>query len=840
MIGLLKKSRPLGDRFFDWIPTFVGMVRKDLSLRDSSFPLMVREDPPLGDSSFPFPCKRESSKTTCRPIWVSCLLWRHIIFMLLLWAGAVPAQEAPVAGGPFCPIVFQVPERPVVDVETEEGDTYLNADSIDLTEKGISHLTGSVEMSTDTWQARADDAVYNDPGNFVDLSGDVKFWEESLFLAGEGAHIDVEDSTATVSGAEYYLHDSDARGRADELFIDPGTLTSGKGMTFTTCAPENGGGIEQNFWRISARELHLNHDTDRGSGRDIVLKIKDIPVFYAPYFTFPLSRERKSGFLAPGIGKNSHGGFETRLPYYWNISPSMDATITPRVLANSGVMGMLEYRYLRAGGEGRVSLEYLPGDVGFGDRDRSMINIELNQTFLGRGRLYVDYNQASDPEYLEDFGTDLAISSTRYLPRRADVTYRGRNWNVLGRLHSYQIVDQSIRVTSRPYKNLPRLQFRYRPLSGNKKINLDLQTDFTYFDRTGETGVTVDVTGFRADLYPTISYPIRTQAAFLVPRVGVRFTQYELDKQGPFKKSPNRTLPIVSVDSGVFLERDFRMRDRDFQHTLEPRLFYLYVPHEDQNDLPVFDSSVFNLDYNALFRENRFSGYDRIGDTNQVTLALGSRLVNRDTGKQLASLQVAQSFYLEDQDVIRQILGAQGELVDIGIPENDLLSPLIVEAGANLRDDLTLGAEIYWDINDRLTRKMALTAQYNPEGSKVINLAYRVRRAATGQIRRTPTDIEQSDVSFSWPLTDKLNTVGRWNYAVSEGRTLDLFFGVEYEGCCFAIKAVGRRFLSNLEGDFNTGFFLQLELKGLGSIGQRTVDLLNQAIPGYGDSLPLQ
>ena len=766
-------------------------------------------------------------------MWVSCLL-------LLLWGGAVLAQEAPVAGGPFCPIVFQVPERPVVDVETEEGDTYLNADSIDLTEKGISHLTGSVEMSTDTWQARADNAVYNDPGSFVDLSGDVKFWEESLFLSGDGAHIDVEDSTATVSGAEYYLHDSDARGRADELFIDPGTLTSGKGMSFTTCAPENGGGIEENFWRISARELHLNHDTDRGSGRNIVLKIKDIPVFYAPYFTFPLSRERKSGFLAPGIGKNSHGGVETRLPYYWNIAPNMDATITPRVLANSGVMGMLEFRYIRTGGEGRVNLEYLPGDVGFDDRDRSMLNIELTQSFLGRGRLYVDYNQASDPEYLEDFGTDLAISSTHYLPRRADVTYRGRNWNVLGRLHSYQIVDQSIRVTSRPYKNLPRLQFRYRPLSGNKKINLDLRTDFTYFDRTGETGVTVDVTGFRADLYPTISYPIRTQAAFLVPRVGVRFTQYELDKQGPFKKSPNRTLPIVSVDSGVFLERDFRMRDRDFQHTLEPRLFYLYVPHEDQNDLPVFDSSVFNLDYNALFRENRFSGYDRIGDTNQVTLALGSRLVNRDTGKQLASLQVAQSFYLEDQDVIRQILGAQGELVDIGIPENDLLSPLIVEAGANLRDDLTLGAEIYWDINDRLTRKMALTAQYNPEGSRVINLAYRVRRAATGQIRRTPTDIEQSDVSFSWPLTDKLNTVGRWNYAVSEGRTLDLFFGVEYEGCCFAIKAVGRRFLSNLEGDFNTGFFLQLELKGLGSIGQRTVDLLNQAIPGYGDSLPLQ
>ena len=767
--------------------------------------------------------------------------WRLIIFMGLLWAGALPAQQTSTAGGASCPVVFQTPERPVVDVEMEEGDTYLNADQLDLAEQGISHLSGSVEVSTQKWQARAHDAVYNDPGNFVDLSGDVKFWEESLFLSGSRAHIDVEDSTATVSGANYYLPNSDARGKADELFIDPGALTAGKAMTFTTCAQTSDGGVGGNFWRIRAQELTLNHDTQSGSGKHIVLKIKDLPVFYAPYFTFPLSRERKSGFLPPSVGKNSHGGVETRLPYYWNISPNMDATITPRALVNSGVMGMLDYRYMLSEGDGRVSLEYLPGDVGFGDRDRSMINIELNQRLFGRGELYVNYNRASDPEYLEDFGTDLSVSSTRYLQRRADLSFRGSNWRALGRLHSYQIVDQSIAVTSRPYKNLPRFQFSYFPLRGNNRINLNLLTDLTYFDRTGETGVDVDVTGFRTDLYPSISYPLRSGAAFLTPKVGVRFTRYELDQRGPFAKSPNRTLPIVSVDSGVFLERGFETQGGDsLLHTLEPRLFYLYVPYEDQNDLPVFDTSVFNLDYNALFRENRFSGYDRIGDTNQFTLALGSRLSNRDNGKQIASLQVAQSFYIEDQDVIRQILDTQGRLVDIGVPEQDLLSPLIIEAGANLREDLTLGAEVYLDINDRQTRKMALTAQYNPASSKVINLAYRVRRADSGQIRRTPTDIDQSDVSFSWPLSANLNAVGRWNYAVSEGRTLDLFFGMEYEGCCFAVKAVGRRFLANLDGDFNTGFFMQLELKGLGSIGRRTTEFLNQAIPGYGDGLVLR
>ena len=765
-------------------------------------------------------------------------LWRLLVLFLMLWGGSATAQEAP-ATGPYCPAVFHIPDKPVVDVELEEGDTYVNAERIDLLEHGVSELEGSVEMTTDTWTARANEAIHNDAGNYVDLSGDVKFWEESLYLDGDRAHIELDNSTATVNEAQYYIPENNAWGEAEELFIDPGILTSGKEMAFTTCAPKNGGGIEENFWKISARELNLNHQTNRGSGRGIVLKIKDIPVFYAPYFTFPLSRDRKSGFLAPGIGKNSHGGFETRLPYYWNISPSMDATITPRVLANSGVMGMLEYRYLFSRGQGSVNLEYLPGDVGFDDRDRSIINFEHTQSFLDRGRLSVIYNRASDPEYLEDFGAELAVSSTRYLPRRADLTYRGRNWNVLARLHSYQVVDRTIAVTSRPYKNLPRLQFRYRPLTGNKKINLNLQSDITYFDRTDETGVTTDVTGFRTDLYPSISYPIRSQSAYLIPKVGVRYTQYNLTEQGPFNKSPSRTLPIVSVDSGVFLERNLGLQSADYLHTLEPRLFYLYIPHEDQSNLPVFDSSVYNLDYNALFRENRFSGYDRIGDTNQVTLALGSRLINRETGKQTASLQLAQSFYLEDQNVIRQILGVRGELVDIGSPEDDLLSPLIVEATANLRDDLTVGAELYWDTEDSITRKMVLSAQYDPPGSKVVNLAYRVRRADSGLIRRVPTDIEQSDVSFSWPVTDRLNLVGRWNYAVSEARSLDLFFGMEYEGCCFSIKAVGRRFLSNLDGDFNTGIFLQLQLKGLGSIGERTAELLNQAIPGYGDSLLL-
>ena len=758
--------------------------------------------------------------------------------LLLVGGNAGAADLFKWLGGAYCPASFEIPAGPVFDSEPEEGDIQVSADFIDMTERGASHLQGNVELVMEEQQARADEVFYDEAANDATLTGDVKFWSESLYLNSETAHVKFDDDTGTFTSSQYYLPNNQGRGGAEDLFIDPGDITSGENMDYTTCVADSGNGdFEGDFWKITADKLVLNHETERGSGRNIVLRIKDIPLFYAPYMTFPLNDKRKSGFLTPGVGKAGGNGFETRLPYYWNISPNMDATITPRVFSDSGFMGMVEYRYLFDSSAGRLNLEYLPGDNQFSGRDRSLIGFEHSQTFLDRGKLSLVYNRVSDPEYLEDFGAQLAIASTRFLPRRADLSYRGNKWNLSARMLSYQVVDRGIAAASRPYKNLPRVQFKYAPLSGNKKINLRLTSELTYFDRTDETEVTVDVTGFRADIYPSISYPIRSQSAFIIPKVGVHHTQYSLARQGPFKENPSRTIPIVSLDSGLFLERGTAFGGRNFLHTLEPRLYYLYVPHEDQTDLPVFDSSNFNLDYNVLFRENRFTGLDRVGDSNQVTLAVGSRLINRDTGKQFAYFRVAQSFYLEDQDVIRQRLTADGRLTDIGMRNTNLLSPVVVEAGANISDDLTLGAEIYWDPNDNVTRKMTLTAQYNPVDSKVINMAYRVRRAESGLVRRLPTDIEQSDVSFSWPVTDKLNAVGRWNYAVTEGRSLDLFAGLEYEGCCFALKAVGRRFLTNLKGEFNNGFFIQFELKGLGSLGARTADFLYQTIPGYGDGL---
>ena len=757
-----------------------------------------------------------------RPAWPLALC--------LLAAGNARAQDAPGAG--LCPADAALSARPVVDAALEAGDIYINADNISATDQGLSRLQGNVEFAQDRRQARADEVLYNRDENNADFSGNVQYWDETLYLGGDAAQVELDDSTGRFMEAEYYLLKRRGRGRAEELLAEADKLTKGKNINYTTCALAGAGAAARNFWELSASELTLNHETERGSGRNIVLKIKGVPALYAPYFTFPLSRERKSGFLMPGYGASRGNGLELRLPYYWNIAPNMDATFTPRVITDNGVMAMAEYRYLLDSGRGALNLEYLPDDDHFNGRDRSFIRFQHNQRLFAKGSLSLLYNRVSDREYLEDFGNQLINSSRRYLPRRASLRFRGNKWNLLARLRDYQVVDRSINAISRPYKTLPRVRFRYAPLSGNNRLNVDFVSEAVYFDRGDDLGLDVNVTGLRADLYPSVRFPLRSSAAFFIPRAGLRYTRYDLDERGSFEKNPERTLPIVSVDSGLFLEREARFAGGSYLHTLEPRLYYLYIPYKDQTHLPVFDSASLNLNYDAPFTDNRLAGTDRIGDANRLALGVASRLVSSETGRQTAFVRVMQFYLLEDQKVFRQRLNAQGELEDLGTLNTDLFSPVVAEAGA-MFGPWNLKGELQWDPNENTALKKWLRVQYQPASDRVFNFSYRAVRSQSGQLRRNLTDIEQTDLSFRWPINLSWSVVGRWNYAIPEGRSPDLFAGVEYQSCCFGIRVVGRRYLTNLEGDFNTGVFLQLELKGLAGVGRNTVDFLHQAIPGY-------
>ncbi len=733
---------------------------------------------------------------------------------ILLLSGASAAELGGDYTTRLCPTSLNIPDRPYVDAELESGDLHMTADEADLVENGISTLTGNAEITRDSQQITADVIKYDQTNDTADLDGNINYWDEAVFLKSDQANMLLNDGIADFTEADFIIKDSRARGTASKMTLDIGTRSDLEDVNYTTCDPND------EFWKLTASKISLDHENNWGTAKHVVLKIKNVPIFYSPYMSFPLNKERKSGFLAPGYGNTNRHGFEARLPYYWNISPNMDATFTPRLLTKSGVMAMGEYRYLFSKAKGEVSFEYLASDNERQDQHRNALNFTHHQQFLDSGNLFLTYNRVSDKFYFEDFGNQLSTSSIRFLERRAEVTYGGNNWDITTRIQDYQTVDRSIEPTARPYKRFPQVLFNYGSPRTYGRLNYGLGTEAVYFERGDDNlflnSINDNVNGLRVHVEPYISFPMRTAATYVEPKLSLDYTQYNLEDSANFTRNPSRVLPVFSLDSGLFMERETKISGTNFLQTLEPQLFYLYTPHEDQSDLPVFDTGLLTTSFDSLFREDRFSGNDRRGDANQVTLALTSHVINQDTGRDLGYISIGQTFYLEDRKVI----------LPGGAVRDESSSAFIAEFKTKIIPNWNIGSDIIWDPNiSHSTEKITFQANYNPAPGKVLNMAYRVRRDST--------DIEQSDISFRWPISKSWSAVGRWNYAVPEGRSLETFGGIEYDSCCVGARVVARRFLTDINGDFETGVFLQIELKGLAGIGKKTVDFLKQQIPGY-------
>lgn len=746
--------------------------------------------------------------------------------MISLEGGA----ETTASEWPLCPAALPIPDRPAVDVPLGPGEIHISADDADIEEEGVSTLIGNVEITRDNQQISADSITYNQPNETADMEGQVQYWDDAMYLFSENGRIDFTTDSGSFNNSRYFLMDNRARGEAgqiDHVYPDLSTLLS---VDYTTCEPDN------NFWKLSASKITLQHDKNWGSARNVVLRIKDVPVLYTPYISFPLSRERKTGFLFPSFGSTNRNGYETRIPFYWNIAPDMDATITPRVLSDSGVMMTGQFRYLIDRGEGEIYGEYLPSDNEFNDEDRSLIGFRHDQRFADTGKLFLNYNRVSDKQYFEDFGSTLSFTSTRFLERRADASYKGDWWRMRALVQDYQTIDTSIPQFSRPYKRLPQVSFSAFSPFRNKQLNFEIDTEIGFFDRGDNAALVNDVNGLRYDIFPSVSFPVHNASAYITPRAGVRFTQYHLNDSGPLlETNPHRILPVLSLDSGLFFERETTLFNTRYTQTLEPRLFYLYVPTDRQNDLPVFDTGLYDFSFDALFRDNRFTGPDRMGDANQITLALTSRFLNHASGKEAGYVSLGQIYYFDDRDVFMTIPGIVPAVT--GKVREEASSPLVAEIGTSIIDNWHFRGSLQWDPNNNKTEKLVAFAQYNPAPDKVINVGYRVRRT-TNSISSpfggsSLTNIEQSEISFHWPLTHKWSVVGRWNHAVPENRILEVFGGVEYENCCWAFRTVARRFLTDVDRDYNTGIFFQVELKGLAGIGQQTAEFLQESIPGY-------
>ena len=720
--------------------------------------------------------------------WVQCEIDELAEDIVPATPNLPPPDEQPIRGEANRLDTSPTESRLEGNANLSRGDQRLRAETITL------------ERSTH--RARADSGfVYNDPRQA---------------LRGKQAEVDLDDETGRFKEVDYYLPGRHAQGHAEEVRTDQRQRKSWlEDATYSTCQR----GSE--MWELRARDLRMNEKTGRGSARDITLAFQNVPVFYFPYLSFPITDERQSGFLFPRQGYSSNTGFDLTVPYYWNIAPNRDMTLTPRLMTARGMLLGVEYRFLESWHQGKVEFEYIPDDRRYGG-DRGSINV--TDRAAPSPNVYTDlrYEYVSDDSYINDLSNNLSFLTPNYLERHLDARYYGDWWQALARVQGYQILNTSLfALTGNPYQRLPQLLFSGAWPPSTSGLNYQMYGELVNFQQSDM------VTGARVDLWPTVGWTLEQPWGYLKPKAGFRYTTYQLDNTtSGADETPSRTAPVLSLDSGLIFDRSLQtdwLGVSAGTQTLEPRLFYLYVPYRDQNNIPLFDSAVMDRDIDWLFRNNRFTGADRLGDANQLTAAITTRLIDGPSGRERLRASIGQIQYFEDRRV---------NLYSNEPPQTAVNSGLITQGQVNLSSRWSVqgGAQLEPDNSDMLRTAFDLRYFVNPR--QLVNVSYLLER---DQPSLDPNDqIHSMDIAFFWPLSARWRAMGRWNQALNIDRNLETLAGLEYEDCCWALRMVGRQYRdSTTQVDAQTAFYLELELKGLSRLGTGLEAVLRNSILGY-------
>jgi LPS-assembly protein len=595
-----------------------------------------------------------------------------------------------------------------------------------------------------------------------------------------------------------------SRGDASMVLFEGQDKKRLKHARYTTCEP----GVDD--WYIKASEIELDDYTQSATAKNGYVEFQGIPILYTPWVSFSFNNERKSGLLAPTIGTTSKSGFEVAVPYYINIAPDKDATVGVRYLTKRGAQFQGEFRYLDETYSGIHNVEYLNNDQ-LSDIQRYYVKLSHNH-FIGNGwSAGFNLEKVSDDQYFSELSTRIVSTSRVNLPQEAQINYADEVWNFNGLVQKYQTLDN----VSYPYQRLPQLT-----LIGNKAgdyFTANLFSQWAYFDRNDKAPIAA--TGSRLAIYPSISMPMTDTYGFITPKIGVHSTYYRLNDnnftvngQSVSNNADSRTLPIFSLDSGLYFERDSAIAARKYVQTIEPRLFYVYIPNKKQDLLPVFDTGLADLNLTTLFSENQFTGSDRVNNANQLSLAVTSRMIDQETGIERIAATIGQRFYFSDQEVT--LPGA--------VASSSNSSDIIAAMSARLSNQWNL--DTFWQYNtdgNGLIRSNVL-ARYNPEPGKLLNAGYRY----------TENFLEQINLSGQWPLGNGWYGVGRANYSIREKTLIESLAGLEYDAGCWQARGVVQR-VQTATAEANFGLFFQLELGGLASIGSNPLNLLRRDIPGY-------
>lgn len=575
-----------------------------------------------------------------------------------------------------------------------------------------------------------------------------------------------------------------------------------KSASYTSCAPE------VDDWYIKTSNLALNDYTRTGEATNAYIEFKGVPILYTPWMSFSYNNQRKSGLLAPLWGSTSRSGFELLTPYYINIRPDMDATISSRYLSKRGLQLQGEFRYLDENYSGINNVEYLDKDDMTG-QTRYYARLSHMQRFNNQWSGGYNLEKVSDGTYFSEMATRIQVTSRVNLQQSIFTNYVGENLTFNGTVQRFQNLDN----VSFVYQRLPQLTATYN----TEWKGIQSQTGAQYVNFQTADGMLNRPSGSRVSFYPSLSYPMKNAYGYLTPKVGVQTTQYSLNNNVPVGFTEefnqlNRTLPIVSLDSGLFFDRESRLFDTSYTQTLEPRAYYLYIPYKDQSKLPVFDTSLNTLNQNSIFYENQFSGDDRLNNANQMTLALTSRLIDSETGIERLSGTLGQRFYFEEQKVTLP-----------NTPNSTRKSSDIL-AAFTARLSSRLNLDTFWQYNPEFgnTERNNILLRYNPEPGKSFGFGYRY----------TANTLEQLDTSAQWPLGSGWYGIGRLNYSIRDNKAVQFLGGLEYDAGCWQARAVVQR-VQTATANANFAMFFQLELGGLTSIGANPLNVIKRNIPTY-------
>lgn len=704
--------------------------------------------------------------------------------------------------------------------------TFIAADQIDGKTDTEVVADGNVELRRRGTVLDSDRLTYWQATDEVEAEGNVYLFNEGAQINGPKLRMKMSETTGFFEQPIYSIRQPKT-GTPPVLWTageapDEKNLTTGQGYatrldfegkgkyrltdaTYSTCTPVEGSGPD---WFARTANLRLDYNEQVGTANHATVYFKGTPILYTPWMDFALNNERKSGLLTPTFGSTTRGGMEYTQPIYWNIAPNMDATLAPRLIARRGVLWNGEYRYLEPNYSGTFQGQLLPNDR-LEDKRRSAFSLNHVQNFGYGISGSLDLSNASDGTYFSDLGRNSAIIAQTNMLRQGTLNYSASWWSANVLAQSYKTLqDPELPLVVTPYRRLPQVNVNAA------RSDLPFGLDFAFSGEHVNFRHPTLTEGRRVALYPQISLPMQTAAFYLTPKIGVSSTRYQLENQTlgtPDKLT--RNIPIASLDGGVVFERPSEWFGAALTQTLEPRLFYLYIPERNQSQIPVFDSALTDFNFAQIFAENRYSGGDRIGDANQLTGMLTSRLIDPETGAELLRASFGQRLYFTTQHV-----GLPGEKL-----RTDRQTDLLGSFSGQVLPKTYIDTAVQYNTRQSIMERLNLGGRYQPEIGKVLNAGYRYTRDQLGQI----------DVSGQWPLANGWYGVGRYNYSTREKRLVESVAGLEYDGGCWVGRVVVQR-LATQVGRVNNALFFQLELNGFARLGSNPLELLKRTVPGYG------